>query len=115
MKEGKKVTTSLTDYSAENFVKAAYIGLTLLYVPLFLRIISIGTHFSLFGNLAGPIIDTIAIVLFFMLFILPYLLIFSFFIFCIYRGLNEKTSHCYNRIFLLFMIGLFTNFLLMHY
>jgi len=114
VKEGRKVTVSLTDYSAETFVKAAYLGVILLYIPLFLRIMFTLIPISEFGNLTGPLTDSIALSLFFILFILPYLLIFSF-LFYLIIGSNEKTRYHFNRIVPLSLIGLLINSLIMRY
>lgn len=115
LKEGKNVTISLTDYSGEKFVKAAYLGVILLYIPLILKIISRLIHISIFRNLTWPIIDSIALVIFFILFILPFLLIFSFFFWLIFIGSNEKITYHFNLISPLFMVGLGIDSLLMHY
>lgn len=114
LKEGRNITVSLTDYSAKTFIKAAYLGVILLYIPLFLRIMFTLIPISEFGNLTGPLTDSIALSLFFILFILPYLLIFSFLCFLII-GSNEKIRQHSNRIVPLILIGLFINSLNMRY
>jgi hypothetical protein len=114
LKEGKEVTISLTDYSANKFIKAAYLGLIWLYASFSLQIFLRLNHITVFGSLTGAIGGMIALTLFFMLYILPYLLILSCLIWFI-KGSSEKASYHWARIFSLFAVGIAINSIIIHY
>lgn len=114
LKEGQTPSTSLTDYSANKFVLIGYVGIILLYASLFIQIILKWGQVTIFGPLTGNIGNTIAITLFFLLYTLPWLLLFSFMIWA-FKGLNEKVSNHFNIIFPGFMVGIALNSIILHY